>query len=164
MPKSQKEKNKNIVYDTFNGILCAGTMLKNAARQFFKNRPTTEVQFTVLMLIKHADHPVTQKELSEWLLVDKSNLTGLVDRMEAAGHLCRQKTAQDRRSYHLCLTDEAEKLLEELERPYRELLSCMLSEFTEDELLLIIRMMNKLQISLDNRCACSTANLSQEEI
>ena len=158
------EKDPNLVHDAFNGILNTGIMLKNAARQFFRNRPTTEAQFTVLMLLKHANHPMTQKELSEWLLVDKSNLTGLVDRMESAGHLKRIKTEKDRRSYHLQLTHSAEKLLEELEGPYRELLNIMLGDFSKEELVLIVRMMNKLQRSLDDRCACSAANLSHGEI
>ena len=157
------DRNEMLVQDAFNGILNTGIMLKNAARQFFRNRPTTEVQFNVLMLLKHADHPMTQKELSEWLLVDKSNLTGLVDRMESAGHLKRIKTEKDRRSYHLELTAEAETLLEELERPYRELLNSMMGDFSKEELLLVIRLMNKLQRALDDRCACSAANLPHNE-
>lgn len=158
----QNEKKTSLVFDAFNEILNTGSMLKTAARQFFRNRPTTEVQFNVLMLLKYADHPVTQKELSEWLLVDKSNLTGLVDRLERAGHLKRVKTEKDRRSYHLQLTPAAEKLLEELEVPYGELLSSMLGEFSEDELFLLIRMMNQLQRALDNRCPCSAVNFSHE--
>ena len=114
------------------------------------------------MLIKYADHPVTQKELSEWLLVDKSNLTGLVDRMESAGHLKRVKTAKDRRSYHLQLTEEADHILEELEQPVRELLNSMMGEFSIEELLLITKLMDKLQHSLDNRCACSVATLPRK--
>lgn len=158
------DSNKDvIIQDALGGILNAGTMLKNVSRQFFRNRPSTEVQFNVLLLLKHADHPMTQKELSERLLVDKSNLTGLVDRMETSGHIFRLKTPGDRRSYHLQLTEKAEKLLEELEGPYRELLHSMLGDFSRDELLLIVRMMNKLQRSLDNRCACSTGNLSDKE-
>lgn len=150
------------VHEALSGILRAGTVLKNATRQFFRNRSTTEVQFNVLMLIKYADHPVTQKELSEWLLVDKSNLTGLVDRMESAGHLKRVKTATDRRSYHLQLTEDAEKILKELEQPFRELLSSMMGDFSIDELKFISRMMNKLQKSLDNRCAYSVATLPRK--
>ena len=57
---SNKEE---IVLDALNGVLNAGTMLKNVSRQFFRNRSTTEVQFNVLLLLKHADHPMTQKEL-----------------------------------------------------------------------------------------------------
>ncbi|MBR7139208.1 MAG: winged helix-turn-helix transcriptional regulator [Lentisphaeria bacterium] len=163
MADNGESKNGVIIHEALSGILRAGTVLKNATRQFFRNRPTTEVQFNVLMLIKYAENPVTQKELSEWLLVDKSNLTGLVDRMESAGHLKRVKTANDRRSYHLLLTEEAEKLLEELEQPFRELLNSMTGEFTLEELLLITRLMNKLQHALDNRCACSVSTLPRKE-
>ena len=159
----QTASKEMIVQESLQSILCAGNMLKNVSRQFFRNRPTTEVQFNILMLLKYADHPMTQKELSERLLVDKSNLTGLVDRMSAAGHLQRVKTPEDRRSFHLRLTDKAERLLEELERPYIELLNSMLGEFSKEELLTIIRMMNKLQRSLDNRCAYAAANLPEEE-
>ena len=117
----------------------------------------------ILMLLKYADHPMTQKELSERLLVDKSNLTGLVDRMSSAGHLQRVKSPEDRRSFRLQLTPEAEALLEELERPYLELLHSILGDFSEDELLTLLRTMNKLQRALDNRCAFAAANLSDND-
>ena len=162
MEDAIERKNATAVHEALSGILRAGTVLKNATRQFFRNRSTTEVQFNVLMLIKYADHPVTQKELSEWLLVDKSNLTGLVDRMESAGHLKRVKTAKDRRSYHLQLTEEADHILEKLEQPFRELLNSMMGEFSIEELLLITKLMDKLQHSLDNRCACSVATLPRK--
>jgi DNA-binding MarR family transcriptional regulator len=154
---------ENIIQESLQSLLCAASMLKNVSRQFFRNRSTTGVQFNILMLLKYADHPMTQKELSERLLVDKSNLTGLVDRMSSAGHLQRVKSPEDRRSFRLQLTPEAEALLEELERPYLELLHSILGDFSEDELLTLLRTMNKLQRALDNRCAFAAANLSDND-
>ena len=159
----KKEKSETVVNDALTALLNSAIMLKNATRQFFRDKKITEAQFNILRLLKSADHPLTQKELSEQLLVDKSNLTGLVDRMESAGHLRRNKTEKDRRSYHLELTPAAEALLEELERPYRELLNSMMGDFSVEELLQIVRLMNKLQRSLDDRCACTAAGLPDDK-
>lgn len=144
------------VHHTLTSLLDSALMLKNVVRQFFRDKATTEAQFNVMLLLKHADHPMTQKELSERLLVDKSNLTGLVDRMEKANHLRRVKSEEDRRCYHLELTDQAEELLSELAGPYERLLKSVMNDFSDGELDSLVAMMNKLQKNLDDRCACSS--------
>lgn len=156
----KKEKSETVVNDALTALLNSAVMLKNATRQFFRDKKITEAQFNILRLLKSADHPLTQKELSEQLLVDKSNLTGLVDRMERAGHLQRQKTANDRRSYDLLLTAEAEKLFEELAPRYQKLLNSIMTELPPEDLVLMTAMLSKLQKSLDNRCPCSLSAAS----
>lgn len=156
----KKNKSAMVINDALTALFNSAVMLKNAIRQFFRNKNITEAQFHVLWLLKSANHPLTQKELSEALLVDKSNLTGLVDRMERAGHLRRKKAEHDRRSYDLLLTAEAEKLFEELLPSYQELLSSIMTELPPEELVLLTGMLNKLQKSLDNRCPCSQAAAS----
>ena len=138
-------------------------MLKNMLRQFFRTKGTTEAQFNVLMLLKYAEHPMTQKELSELLLVDKSDLSGLVDRMESAGLIKREKAANDRRSYHLLITANALKMLDDIELPYRELLHRIMGSFEHQELLKITELMSKLQKALDNRCSTTGSGFHMPE-
>lgn len=133
----------------------AGLMQKNAARQFFRNKGTTETQFKVLLRLKYAGRPVMPKELSEQLMVDKSDLTGLADRMESAGLLRRIRSTADRRCFLLELTPKSEAILGRIEQPYFELIRQVMSVFSPEELEKIISLMAELHKSLDCRCGWS---------
>lgn len=64
-------------HETLMAIWWTGIMLRSEARKFFADKPASDTQFNVMMVLKYADHLLTQQELSRHLLVDQSNLTGL---------------------------------------------------------------------------------------
>ena len=94
---------------------------------------------------------MTQNELSSRLLVDKSNVTGLVNRMAAAGLLRRVQVPDDRRAYHLKLTSAGLKLLNQVEQPYREEIAAIMQVFSCGEMRTLNRLMRRLQKSLEER-------------
>ena len=55
-------------------------------------------------------HPVAMGQLAETLACDKSNVTGLVDRLESKGLIRRQPSAEDRRLRVLDLTPAGVRL------------------------------------------------------
>jgi len=81
--------------------------IKRRATDFFRAHELTYVQFNVLSLLKHESGEqggLTQVELSCMLLVNRANITSIVDRMEKAGLIRRTPTAQDRRYNLVSLT------------------------------------------------------------
>jgi DNA-binding MarR family transcriptional regulator len=52
----------------------------------------------------HLGSPLPMTELAAMLACDNSNVTGLVDRLEARGLVARQATPEDRRVKHVVLT------------------------------------------------------------
>ena len=66
------------------------------------------------MLNLLCDHPdgCTQIELSRSLIMHRSNVTGLVDRLEARRLVQRRDSADDRRAYRVMLTPAGRKLIE----------------------------------------------------
>jgi len=131
------------------------TLLKKVSRRFFRQRGSSEAQFNLLMALKYvhgpdsqADGPLTQNELSRRLLVDKSNVTGLIDRLEALGLIRRNQVANDRRSYHISLTDAGREMIDTLEVPYRDVIARVMSPFTPAEQRELIRLTRKLRVAL----------------
>lgn len=88
----------------------ASNALLRASRRLFKPFGLTEVQFNILHVLQDAPHELTQRELSDILVVDRSNVTGLIDRMEAMGWVERQPSPGDRRAYRIRLTIAGRKL------------------------------------------------------
>ena len=131
------------------------TLLKKVARRFFRRHGSSEAQFNLMMALKYArgptsssDGPLTQNELSRRLLVDKSNITGLLDRLEALGLIRRNDVANDRRSYHISLTDAGREMAERLEGPYEETIAAVMSTFGPEERRELIRLTRKLREAL----------------
>ena len=73
----------------------------------------TPGQMIVLYTLYKGDGiPIT--ELGKKVFLDNSTLTGLLDRLEKLGFLFRSAPSEDRRSYHIYLTDKAKELQSEI--------------------------------------------------
>lgn len=142
-------------HEALMGIWWTGILLKKRANRFFSEFLSSEVQFNIMMVLKYSEKPLTQNELSEQLLVDKSNITGLLDRMETAGLLKRLKVAGDRRCHHIELTKNGLQILEKVEQPYRDHVKKLMAVFSEKEIDNISRYMARLQEAITNEEANS---------
>ena len=123
-------------------------MLKKVSRRFFRENYSSEAHFNLLVTLARSDGPTTQNELSQMLLVDKSNITGLLDKLEALGQIKRNKVPGDRRSYHVTLTKAGRELVEGLDGVYAEMVEQVMSVFTEEECRQFVSLTRKLRISL----------------
>lgn len=102
-----------------NIVLTAGLLSKEGDR-VLKSQNLTASQFNVLMILKYQSENgrANQSRLGEMLLVNRSNVTGLVDRIENAGWARRVPDRIDRRVKYVELTPSGEKILEKAERVY----------------------------------------------
>ncbi|NMD94986.1 MarR family transcriptional regulator [Rhodococcus sp. BL-253-APC-6A1W] len=75
------------------------------------NLPFTDVRALICLLdAERSGHPATPSWLREQLGLTSASVTALVDRLEASGHVQRQRHPQDRRSILLEVTPEAVEL------------------------------------------------------
>lgn len=82
-------------------------------RQRFVDRSAHfDLSFAQAMALRELDEPVPMRELAERLCCDASNVTGIVDRLEARGLVERRMSPDDRRVKHLVLTDAGHSLRE----------------------------------------------------
>jgi DNA-binding MarR family transcriptional regulator len=66
------------------------------------------------LLQMNADEPRPMHELAALLACDNSNVTGIIDRLEARGLVARQPYEQDRRVKHVVLTPLGAQLREQM--------------------------------------------------
>jgi DNA-binding MarR family transcriptional regulator len=83
----------------------------DASYAFFAEWDLGPSQFNVLNLIHGSAAGLSQSDLSRELIVHRSNLTGLVDRLEKRGLVERKSAAGDRRAYRVVLTPEGARLM-----------------------------------------------------
>ena len=93
-------------------LLRTAETLWNASRVFFDRWEISPSQFNILNLLYLYPAGRTQIELSRELIMHRSNVTGLVDRLEKRGLLQRKDSSTDRRAYKVVLTASGRKLVE----------------------------------------------------
>lgn len=108
----------------------------------------TGAQFNTLLALGSArEAGLLMGEIGERLVVTKSNVTGLVDRLEGQGLVERRETG-DRRATRVLLTDEGRRTLGEVLPAYRgavgELTGCLSAE----EKASLVQLLTKLRREL----------------
>lgn len=95
-------------------LLRTAEILWHASRHVFAHWNISPSQFNILNLLRDYPHGCSQVDLSRALIVNRSNVTGLVDRLEARGLLQRLETPGDRRAYRVVLTESGRHLVQEM--------------------------------------------------
>lgn len=99
----------------------------------------------VLNLLAHESQPVPLKELAQRLSCVKSNVTQLVDRLEAEGLVERRRDdCEDKRSVRAALTPEGQRRWERSSQALDQAACTLLSGLANDELELLQRLLDKL--------------------
>jgi len=87
----------------------ADAFLRESAR-LFRPLGLTAAQYNVLNVLAPHSTGMSQRQLSDVLVVDRSNVTGLLDRMQKAGWVRRTDAPRDRRVYLVTLTPAGRRL------------------------------------------------------
>lgn len=104
----------------------AWTLLFELMHTHMRNFPALAAEFDLSPVQAHVlrqlgEGPLAMSTLAAYLSCDASNVTGLVDRMEARGLVVRRSSEQDRRVKMLVLTEDGaalrERLLERIFEP-----------------------------------------------
>jgi DNA-binding MarR family transcriptional regulator len=101
-------------YGALMHLLRAAETIWNGSRVFFARWDLSPSQFNILNLLKDLPDGLSQVDLSRQLIMHRSNVTGLVDRLEERGLVQRLETPGDRRSYRVVLTAAGSELMREI--------------------------------------------------
>ncbi|NIA15671.1 MAG: MarR family transcriptional regulator [Nitrospiraceae bacterium] len=127
----------NIVH-TSNMIAAAGTPL-------FRHYDLTGAQFNLLFALKFKKAKVTQSELGKRLVVTRASVTSLVDKLEQKGLVERCSVPGNRRIYHIELTQEGQRLIDEVEPLYRSKVHQSIADLSEEECRTLIDLMERVR-------------------
>src|SRR3981081_1362604 len=101
----------SINHEALLGLVRTSSLMQKLSDRFFSQFGLTDVQFNILMILKeHRKEGLSQQELSEHLIVTKSNVVGLIDRLERSGYVKREAHPSDRRFNQIVLTRKGDQL------------------------------------------------------
>lgn len=139
----------SVEHEALMNLYYTAARLKKRAGEFFGPWGLTDVQFHVMMLLRHqgAGEGLSQARLSELMQVNRPNVTGLVDRLEREG-LVRRTAAADRRYNIIQLTDKGERLLDKADGAYGREVQAVMGALSKSELAALIKACGKLRGNL----------------
>ena len=129
MPSADAQK---LVHD----IVATADLFLRESTRLFRPHGLTAPQFNVLNLLAgRADgQGYSQRELADTLVVDRSNVTGLLDRMETAGWVRRADDPNDRRVYRVQLTAAGKKLWQKVAPGYANVVAQVTARLGEKQI------------------------------
>ena len=127
--------------------------LRKRAGEFLRPFSLTDVQFNVLMLLLHqtgSNGGLSQAQLSGMLLVNRADITSLMDRMEKANLVNRTPAPADRRCNIIKLTSRSKQLLAQIEPLYFEEVKKIMDGLSEKEQTKLVAMLENIRTSITN--------------
>ena len=128
-------------------LVATADLFLRESQRLFRPHGLTAPQFNVLNLLadRAPDAGYSQRELADTLVVDRSNVTGLIDRMEAAGWVRRADDPADRRVYRVVLTPAGRRLWQKVAPDYDQVVAQVTGALSAVEVSRGVAVLVKLQ-------------------
>ena len=104
------------------------------------------ITYAELVTLMHVvEHPgTTQAQMADHMYRDRNAIGNLVDKLEKQGLLERRKEEQDRRSYHLFITEQGTHFLKPFKKEMAHIQRKTLQELSAGEQEQFLHLLNKL--------------------
>lgn len=138
----------SVPHEALVNLWWTATLMRRQARRFFREHDLSEADFNALMVLRHSRTALSQQELSERLLVDKANVTGVIDRLETQGLVQREPDPDDRRRYQLGLTRAGRQRVDAIDPRYHTMVTQVMAGLDERECRRLIDLTRKMRRGL----------------
>jgi DNA-binding MarR family transcriptional regulator len=109
--------------DLVAAVMATADCFLRESQRLFRPLGLTGAQYNVLNILAGSPDGISQRELGDRLVVDRSNVTGLLDRLEKSGWVRRTDDPADRRVYRVVLTPAGRALWSKVTPLYLEVVT-----------------------------------------
>jgi DNA-binding MarR family transcriptional regulator len=129
-------------------ILRTNDQMQIRFTRLFREHGLTGAQYNVLRILRGEGGPLPILEIASRTVAVVPGITGLIDRLEEAGFVRRDRCAKDRRVVYVSLTEKAAQTLAGLDGPVRELHRQLMAGLSGAELAELTRLLEKVRAGL----------------
>ena len=116
--------------------------------RLFRSYGLTLSQYNVLRILRGEGRPLPILEIASRTITVVPGITGLVNRLEEAGFVERERCQEDRRVVRIGLTAKARKTLAALDQPLDELHKTLIGHLSRAELKTLIQLLEQARGAL----------------
>lgn len=133
--------------ELFGNLMRAYDCLWSEQGKFFQSFDITPQQYNVLNVLASRDEGsgIACQAIGEHLLNRVPDITRLLDRLEQAGFIWRERCATDRRVVRTHLTDAGRAKVQEVREPLHQALKSRFAHMSMDEIHELNRLLTKLR-------------------
>lgn len=115
-------------------VLTTAQSFQKAAGRVFRPHGLTTARFNVLTVLSRNPDGMRASDLASALVVDPSNVTGLLKRMKREGLLRELENSRDRRQYIVGLSAKGRAAWQGANRDYEKCLAAIVAPLSESDL------------------------------
>jgi len=135
--------------EVYLSILRTASELSHAVDQFFRPFDITPSQYNVLRILRGAGTDgLCRNEISERMVTATPDMTRLLDRMERAGWVTRERAEEDRRQVSTHITKPGMELLARLEKPTGDFVTPLFAEAKISDLKTVLKVNDQIRAKL----------------
>jgi len=134
-------------YEILLKLLRVADTLWEQSRLFFSKYNISPSQFNILNLLYENRDAMTQIELSRRLLTHRSNVTGLLKRLETRKLITRKGCKSDKRATLVRLTERGKTIVDEILPEFRKITSELFEDIDIKEPLEFLNTLEKIESS-----------------
>jgi DNA-binding MarR family transcriptional regulator len=102
-------------------------------------------QYNVLRILRGEGKPLPILEIAGRTITAVPGITGLIDRLESAGLVRRERCTKDRRVIFVCITPKAKELLDRIDGPLLRLHRRLVGHLSEVEQRQLVRLLEEVR-------------------
>jgi DNA-binding MarR family transcriptional regulator len=139
-------------------LLATTNLIERELRRRLAERfDTTLPRFDLMAQLDKAPDGLTLGEISRRMMVTNGNVTGLVDRLVATGHVERRQAPEDRRAQRIVLTASGLAAFRAMAREHASWVVELMGEVEEEERETLMRLLAKIKTSVSHAGAIRDA-------
>lgn len=132
-------------------LLTCTTLIEGEVRRRLRERfDVTLPRFDLMAQLDKAPDGMTLSDLSKRMMVSNGNLTGLVERLVASGHLDRRVSSEDRRALVISLTESGRDEFRIMAAEHESWIAGVFGDLTIKDQKELMRLLAKTKLSARN--------------
>lgn len=152
--KLQQELKKQRPFDSVEqeaalNVIRTNDQLQIRFSRLFREHGLTSSQYNILRILRGAGKPLPILEIAQRTITVVPGITGLIDRLEQAGFVVRNRCTEDRRVVFVVLTELGVKTVAELDQPVLDLHHKLFSHLSATELQTLNRLLERAREGLE---------------
>jgi DNA-binding MarR family transcriptional regulator len=128
-------------------LTCSNLIEAEVRRRLRERFDVTLPRFDLMAQLDKAPDGMTLSDLSKRMMVSNGNLTGLVDRLAASGHIDRRVSATDRRAQVISLTKAGQAEFRTMAAEHETWIAALFGDLTQKDQKDLMRLLSKTKLS-----------------